>query len=120
MIDVNTGKEVDPDNGRYYLRNSPAFENVSAAVILKNGKEVGRILAVFRKSGRTDINLFDWTDRENGTTKAWYNYTDASGTDIIMEALAGLPFGDHVLSKNHGYEWPDYLRSLGYEVIRVI
>ena len=104
------------------IRQSNAGRSISIATILKRGTivgdgrtEVGRIYFHFGKSGRVNMELFDWTDpveTKHSTSRAGgYGYCKKSA------CMARQKFGDITLSEG---SWEHDLYKAGYDLIWVI
>lgn len=102
--------------------HSPAWNRASAYVILKGGKEVGRIKVKHPKDGMGPLVsfLWDWTGPES-IDKLGIQRGSASGCgyDKLAAAMEGFKFGA-ITFKDHPTDWKMQLREAGYTLIQAL
>lgn len=99
---------------------SPAWNRVSAYVIMKGEDLAGKILVKHPKDGIGPLEVFvwDWTDPQRAAP-IQYRRASGCGYDKLAAALDGIEFGD-ILFDNHPTDWKEQLREKGYSLVFVI
>lgn len=99
---------------------SPAWNRVSAFIIMKGAERVGQIKCKYPADGmgRLQVFLWDWTnvDANRGIQ---YGYASGCGYDKLAAAVDGLKFGELTFS-DHPTDWKEQLRKAGYNLLQAI
>lgn len=99
---------------------SPAWNRASAYVILKEGKEVGRLKCKWPADGMGPVEVFlwDWTNPEH-TPDIQRGTAKGCGYDKLAAAVDGLCFGGMKFT-DHPHDWRSTLETNGYTVIHAL
>ena len=107
---------------KHFIDN-PVIGRLSAWAIVKNGKRVGKIIAVYPVdgAGKLKVGMWDWTDEGNIKLDIPFSEYSATGGgyDKVSGALAGATFGDTKLT-DHPRNWQICLEEAGYEVWSIV